>query len=415
MAKRESVSNFLAEGQNGRAMHKPMLALLSLGHLIADMYAGAVPALLPILVSVFGLSYGSVALVTAVQSATASIIQPLLGYISDRMPGKIVLPLAPLLAAAGVTLATQSPAFPLVLLLVSLGGIGVALFHPEGYKVASIYSGSRQSTGTSIFSVGGNLGVALGPVLVGILFALWGRPGLALLSIPGLLMALVLLRILPTIQTEAKAATMDVREALADMRPVAVPFAVLTSVVILRSLGWISLSTFVPLYAVAELKLSAAQGAQLLSYMLFSGAVGTLIGGYLADRTSKQALLFWSLVPVPVFIYLFLHSSGLWMVLALILIGAFMVSTFGVTVVMGQELLPNQRAVASGMMVGFAWGIGGIFAPVIGSFADAFGLRAALTLVMFFPIIPLVLTLVYLWLTRPESKYSKRLMARSDA
>ena len=170
----------------------PMLLTLSLGHVMADIYGGMLPAMLPIFVSTFGLSYFAVALVSASHSFSASAIQPVLGYVSDRFNGKLVLPLSPLVAALGVTVATQAPLYGLVLIAVAIGGLGIAAYHPEGYKAAGYYSGDRQSTGTSIFSVGGNLGVAAGPVVVAVLYAWQAQRGLILLVVPGVIMALVL-------------------------------------------------------------------------------------------------------------------------------------------------------------------------------------------------------------------------------
>ena len=396
-------------------MNMPMLLTLSLGHVMADIYGGMLPAMLPIFVSTFGLSYFAVALVSASHSFSASAIQPVLGYVSDRFNGKLVLPLSPLVAALGVTVATQAPLYGLVLIAVAIGGLGIAAYHPEGYKAAGYYSGDRQSTGTSIFSVGGNLGVAAGPVVVAVLYAWQAQRGLILLVVPGVIMALVLWRLLPRIETGAEIAPPDLKAALLDIRPVLTPFVLLLVIVILRSFFWVSLSTFIPLYAVAELGMTVPEAAAgLLPFLLFSGAIGTLVGGYVADRTSKEGLLLWSLAPVPLFVYVFLHTSGFWLPLMLVFIGAFTVSTFAVTVVMSHELLPKQRAMASGMMVGFAWGISGMGTPFVGLFADSYGLPAAFTVLMLSPVLPVALSILYLRLMRQGGKYRARMAVRSS-
>lgn len=395
-------------------MNKPMLLTLSVGHVIADIYGGMLPAMLPIFVSTFGLSYGAVALVSAAHSFSASAIQPVLGYVSDRISGKWVLPLAPLVAAVGIIVATQVPVYWVALVLIAIGGLGIAAYHPEGYKAAGHYSGDQKNTGTSIFSVGGNIGVAAGPVVVAVLFAWQAQRGLILMMLPGILMALVLWRLLPRIETGTEEAPPDFKAAWLDIRPVLTPFALLLVIVILRSFFWVSLGTFIPLYAVAELGMTVPEAAAgLLPFLLFSGAIGTLIGGYVADRTSKEGLLLWSLAPVPVFVYVFLQTTGFWLPAMLVLIGGFTVSTFAVTVVMSHELLPNQRAMASGMMVGFAWGISGMGTPFVGIFADNFGLPAAFNALMLMPIVPLALTLLYLRLMRRGGKYRARMTVRA--
>ncbi len=397
-----------------RPMNKPMLLTLSLGHIIADVYGGMLPALLPIYVNIFGLSYGAVALVAVAHSLSASAVQPVLGYFSDRINGKLVLPLAPLIAAVGVTVATQVPHYGLALIAVAIGGLGIAAYHPEGYKAAGYYSGDQQNTGTSIFSVGGNIGVAAGPVVVSVLYAWRAQEGLLLMVLPGIFMALVLFWLLPRIETGTEVAPPDFKAAMLDMRPVLAPLVLLLVIVILRSFFWVSLSSFIPLYAVAELGMTEPEAAGLLPYLLFSGAIGTLIGGYVADRTSKELLLLWSLVPVPFFVYGFLHLSGFWMPVMLVFIGGFTVSTFAVTVVMSHELLPKQRAIASGMMVGFAWGISGMGAPLVGTFADIFGLFAALNALMLMPLLPSALTYFYLRMMRQGGKYRDRMAVRSS-
>lgn len=396
-------------------MNKPMLLTLSLGHVIADIYGGMLPAMLPIFVSTFGLSYFAVALVSAAHSFSASAIQPVLGYVSDRISGKWVLPLAPLVAAVGVTVATQTPVYGLVLFAVAIGGLGIAAYHPEGYKAAGYYSGDQKNTGTSIFSVGGNIGVAAGPIVVAVLFAWQAQRGLILMVVPGILMALVLWWLLPRIETGTETAPPDFNAAWLDIRPVLTPFALLLVIVILRSFFWVSLGTFIPLYAVAELGMTVPEAAAgLLPFLLFSGAIGTLIGGYVADRTSKEGLLLWSLAPVPFFVFGFLQGSGLWLPVMLVLIGSFTVSTFAVTVVMSHELLPRQRAMASGMMVGFAWGISGMGTPLVGVFADSFGLPAAFNVLMLLPLVPLALTVFYVWLMRQGGKYRARMAVRTS-
>ena len=396
-------------------MNTPMLLTLSVGHVIADVYGGMLPAMLPIFVSTFGLSYFAVALVSAAHSFSASAIQPVLGYLSDRISGTWVLPLAPLVAAVGIIVATQAPVYWVALVLIAIGGLGIAAYHPEGYKAAGYYSGDRQSTGTSIFSVGGNIGVAAGPVVVAVLYAWQAQRGLMLMVIPGILMALVLWRLLPRIETGGETAPPDLKAAFLDIRPVLTPFVLLLVIVILRSFFWVSIGTFIPLYAVAELGMTVPEAAAgLLPFLLFSGAVGTLIGGYVADRTSKEGLLLWSLAPVPLFVYGFLQGSGLWLPFMLVLIGGFTVSTFAVTVVMSHELLPNQRAMASGMMVGFAWGISGMGTPLVGIFADGFGLPAAFNALMLLPLAPLALTGLYVWMMRRGGKYRARMAVRSS-
>lgn len=363
---------------------------LSAGHLFTDVNQGAVAALIPFLISERGLSLAAAGTLILAATVSSSIVQPLFGIFSDRSPLPILMPLGLLMAGTGIALTGVAPSYPLILLCVILSGIGVAAFHPEAARFANYVSGSRRARGMSFFSVGGNAGFALGPVLTTPLVLLFGLPGTLFLAIPAALMAAVLFVEIPRM--------MRFQPVVEDEEPVAAPehwgpFARMIGVVTIRSFVYFGLVTFVATYYAQELGSSAARGNTALAIMLFAGAIGTLTMGPLADRFGRRVVLGASMLMLPVLIFGFtLAGPTLGMVL-LALIGAATIGTFGVTVVMGQEYLPGRIGLAAGITMGLSIGLGGLGAPIFGLIADARGLPFMMLTIAALPVLGLLLTL----------------------
>lgn len=285
-----------------------------------------------------------------------------------------------------------APGYTLTFAAVVLSGIGVAAFHPEGSRFANYVSGARRSSGMSLFSVGGNIGFALGPALMTPLVLVFGLPGTLLLIVPTSLMGAVLARELPRLK-RFRADLVGGRVQRSESHDAWGPFALLGVVIALRSFVYFGFVTFIPLYYIHDLHASKGTGGAALTVMLFGGALGTLTGGRLADRFGRRAVLIGSMVLIPPLIVGFLISGP---VLAMVfggLAGAATIATFAVTIVMGQEYLPGRIGVASGVTIGLSIGLGGVGAPLLGLLADADGLRAVFEAVAAFPLIALVFVL----------------------
>jgi MFS transporter, FSR family, fosmidomycin resistance protein len=367
------------------------MATLSGGHLFTDIAQGSIPALLPFLISKDHLSYAAASALILAATISSSVIQPVFGHISDRHSLPWLMPLGPALGGLGVALAGLAPSYALTFAAVVLSGLGVAAFHPEGSRFANYVSGSRRASGMSLFSVGGNVGFALGPVLVTPLVLAFGLHGTVFVLIPTGAMALILIKELPRLRgfrTDVVAGKVQKEE-----RPAAWgPFAVLGTVIALRSFVYFGMVTFIPLYYVADLHVSKASGNTALAAMLLGGAVGTLVGGPLADRIGRRTVLVGSMLVLPPLIVGFLISGPVLAVVFAALAGAVTIATFAVTIVMGQEYLPGRIGVASGVTIGLSIGLGGAGAPLLGLFADAHGTRAVFELVAVFPLLALLLT-----------------------
>jgi MFS transporter, FSR family, fosmidomycin resistance protein len=375
-----------------------VMADLWLGHLATDLAQGALPAVLVFLKPTLHLSYTKAGAAVLVAAVTSSIAQPLFGRWADRHTTTWLVPVGIAASAVGIAVAPLVHDYPSLLLAVCLSGLGIGLFHPEAMKLARHASGRRSASGLTIFQTGGNLGIALGPLLAGLALSATGSGGGLFLLIPGGLITLLLLADFGAISHVRRTGhSRTVRAATADRVG---PFRVLLVTVALRSVAYYGLFTFVPLWEVARGH-SKGYGAAMLSLVLFGGAIGTLCSGPLADRYGDTLVLAGSLALTPGLLVVFVLGNGLVAVVAVTLAGALIVSGFGLTTFMGQEYLPSRIATASGMTVGLTMGLGGIAAVLLGVVADSLNLRVALLMTA---AAPAVGALVALWLPRQPAR-----------
>lgn len=351
------------------------MSALSGGHLAVDFASGSVPALIPFMTDRFHLGYALAAMLLLTATASSSLVQPLFGLWSDRRGALWLIPAGTMLAAIGVGGAAVSPAYPVVLLLVLAGGLGVAAFHPEGSKFAAYASGRKRASGMSYFNTGGNAGYALGAFVTGQLVVWLGLVGGLVAMVPVFIASLALVRVVPHL---AKLAPEQGGTAMGRGDDRRRAMALLGIVISLRSVAWFTLLAFVPLWVVS-LGHSKADGNRLLFLMLLSGAAGTLMLGPVADRIGLRVTLVITQALLTPLILAFVYLGGVLGVVALMLVGVCVVGTFGVTMVLSQLYLPRHVGMASGLSVGLAMGIGGIAAVAAGAIADAVGLKTALT------------------------------------
>jgi FSR family fosmidomycin resistance protein-like MFS transporter len=269
-----------------------------------------------------------------------------------------------------------SPLYPVVVVLVLAGGIGVAAFHPEGAKFAALASGRKRASGMSYFNIGGNTGYAFGAFATGQLVVWLGLAGALLAMIPVAAVSLVLVRLQPLLSGLRPVAGSETVGVGEDRRGA---MASLSAVIALRSVAWFTLLAFVPLWSVS-LGHSKAAGNRLLFLMLLAGALGTLLLGPVADRVGLRRTLVVTQAAVGPLVIAFVYVGGVPGTVALMLVGICVVGTFGVTMVLSQLYLPRHIGMASGLSVGLAMGVGGIAAVVLGAVADVVDLKLALTI-----------------------------------
>lgn len=382
------MSTIAEQGVDRRAM-----AGLSAGHLVTDVNQGAVAALLPFLVEGRGLSLAAAGALITASTVGSSVIQPFFGIFSDRKPLPVLMPIGVLLAGLGLALVGVAPSYLLMFLCVILSSIGVAAFHPEAARYANYVSGSRRARGMSFFSVGGNAGFALGPAITTPLVLAFGLTGTLFLILPVAVIGTILLLELPRLRTFQPDVSPK-RGAGNESAPEAWgPFVRMVMVVTVRSFVYFGMVSFVASYYKQVLDTSAAFGNAALTVMLASGAVGTLVMGPLADRFGRKTVLAISMLLLGPLVFVFTYAGALPGMVMLACIGAAIIGTFGVTVVMGQEYLPGRVGLAAGITMGLSIGLGGLGAPVFGLVADSYGLSATMLVLAALPPVGLLLSL----------------------
>lgn len=373
--------------------HTKLIALLALGHFVIDVNQGSLPALLPFLKQHHALSYAQAAMILLAANLTSSIIQPLFGYLSDQIARRWILPASVFVSGAGIALLGLAPGYAGVLALVVIMGLGVAAWHPEGYKTATGVAGDRKATALSWFSLGGNVGIALGPPLITLLIAELGPEGTLGMLLPAVLVGMLLIAVLPLISREAAPARAPASSGLRrEGATMPRAMALLILVVSIRAWASFGFTTFVPFYYVDTLKADPRLVGVLLFVFLGSGALGTVVAGPIADRVGPRAFMKWVLLAAAPFGVLFLLSSGPIAFVMLALYGGVLTSSFSVSIVLGQSYLPRHAGMASGLIVGFAIGLGGAGVTALGWVADRWGVPVALWISAMMPLVAFVPT-----------------------
>ena len=366
----------------------PLIGLLALGHLIVDVNQGALSAVLPFVKTAHGLSYAQVGTLVLMANVTSSIVQPAFGYVADRAAQRWILPASLLLSGAGIALTGLAVGYETLLASIILMGLGVAAYHPEGYRTATGVAGGRKATALSWFSLGGNVGFAVGPLIVTLLITTFGLGGTLGLMVPSVVVGLCLVGGLPAMsRAAARERAVDATGHGANM-PRAM--ALLIGIAALRSWSTLGFVTFVPFYYVDYLQADPRIVGALLFLFLGAGAVGTVIAGPLADRWGALAYVRWIFLAVVPLGVLFLLVDGALRFVVLAVFGAVLTSSFSVSIVLAQAYLPSRPGMASGLMVGFAMGTGGLAATALGGVADRWGVPAALWISALIPIVAFV-------------------------
>ena len=365
---------------------------MSAAHVVDDLYQGVVPALLPFFVLERHYTYAAVAGLTLAATALSSVAQPFFGWWTDRGSRRWMIPAGILTAGIGVGLAGLWSSYLLTWAVFALSGLGIAAFHPEAARAARQAAGNSNRA-MSVFALGGNAGFALGSLVATLVLLVGGLRATWLLMLPAVLMALVLLSRLNTV--------LDGR--IGHRRTHTMPsgnddwpaFLRLTAVVVVRSILFFGLSSFLSLYFIRQLGASPGEGGVALTVFLVAGACGTFLGGWIADRSGPLvSIRIGFALAVPGLLGLVLASNQLMALIFVVVtaIGTFM--PFSVFVVLGQDYLPNRIGTASGVTVGLAVSIGGLFSPIFGWLADSTSLRFTLCAFIVLPILALLLSLL---------------------
>ncbi|MBC2581968.1 MFS transporter [Clostridium sp. DJ247] len=377
-------------------MNNRYIGLLTSSHLITDIYQGALPAMLPFLISDRHLSYSAAAFLIFAANISSSIVQPIFGFYSDKISAPWMLPLGVLLAGLGIGAAGVTSNYWLMFIAVTLSGVGIASFHPEGARLANSFAGKNKATGVSTFAAGGNIGFALGPIITTAILVIFGLKGTMFLVIPAAIMAAILLSQLSNFSKGLKASN----EVTVNLKSEAVedewnPFFRLTATLVCRAIVFFGLNTFLPLYWIHVLNQSKQAGSAALSILIFVGAMGTLVAGRVSDRIGHRKVIlagFAALIPL-MFIFINVQNVKIATIM-LIPMGLALYAPYSPMVVLGQKYLPKHMGLASGVTLGLAVTMGGVVAPLLGWISDHYGIHAAISCLTVLPIIAVLLALV---------------------
>ena len=374
-----------------------ILAAISSAHMVNDMMQSLILAMYPILKGQFSLSFAQIGLITLTYQLTASLLQPLIGMVTDRRPQPYSLPIGMLSTLIGLILLALAPTFGILLLAAAFIGIGSAIFHPESSRIARLASGGQHGYAQSLFQVGGNMGTAIGPLLAAAVIVPFGQRSVAWFGVIVLLGIGLLLRVSAWYAAHHKASAGSSKVAVESpysRKVVAGAIAVLLVLIFSKYFYLAGLSSFYTFYLMAHFGLTV-QSAQLhLFYFLFASAVGTLLGGPMGDRMGRKPVIWVSILGVAPFALLLPHANLFWTTALTIVIGLVLSSAFSAILVYAQELMPGKVGMVSGLFFGFAFGMGGLGAAVLGVFADRTSITHVYQTIAYLPLLGLVAALL---------------------
>jgi MFS transporter, FSR family, fosmidomycin resistance protein len=361
------------------------LLLLIFSHFSVDLFGSFLAPLQPFLIERHHLTLTKAGLLVSLYSISASLLQPIYGYWSDRLGRRFFVMLAPLVASVFMTMLPFASNYGMLMFFLFLGGIGVAAFHPQASSLSHAVSGSRKGIGMSLFISGGNIGTAIGPLYLIFFIQQFGLDSIYLAAIPGIVLTLGLLFYCPEMAKQKS--TLILSEMIGQFREFVRPLGALYSIVVLRTLVQLSFITFVPVL-LSQMELSAIYIGGAVTCLTGFGALGGLAGGFLYDRIGGRNLFLLSSALSPLFLFLAVtvHSPAA-ILLNAGLAGFFVMMTIPVSVLMGQSIVPHAISTVSSLMMGFGWGVGGMLVPLAGRLADLTSIQETLRMLAFVPIL----------------------------
>jgi len=367
---------------NMESPNKGKIVSLSLAHLLNDWYMNYIQTLLPFLVAA-GLGMSKGAFLISAFTVTSSLLQPVFGYLVDQKNQRWMVYVGTIWMAVLISLVGLFKNYSLLVVVAALSGLGTAAFHPQASAMVTSVSGTKKGFFQACFTAAGNVGWALTPLMVVPFVQTYGLEMTPIFILPGVLVAILLWFSAPRISSKVKVVPPPLMPIL---RSNWVELTKLTIVVAFRSLAYLGLIAFLPLYLQAT-NISLLVGSRLLFVMLFFGAIGGIVGGYLSDRIGRKAVIVGSLLLSTPMFYCFLHTSGVLSYVLLALAGAALLASFSVTVVVAQEIISKNAAMASGLMLGFGIGIGGLGVGLVGILAEHYGVSFAINLLIWLPLL----------------------------
>jgi FSR family fosmidomycin resistance protein-like MFS transporter len=389
-------SNSISATQLAKATVFPILLSISFSHLLNDSIQSLIPSIYPLVKKSFSLSFAQIGLITFTFQLAASLLQPFVGFYTDKNPKPFSLAIGMSFTLMGLIFLSFANSFPATLVSVGLIGIGSSIFHPEASKVAYMASGGKRGLAQSIFQVGGNAGSALGPLLAAAVIVPYGRQHILYFG----LLALVAIVVLITIGKWYKNNTHLIKPKIVNLnienipvfskKKIAFSVAILLFLIFSKYFYLASMTSYYTFYLINKFGVSVQNSQIHLFIFLAAVAAGTFIGGPLGDRFGRKYVIWFSILGVAPFTLLLPHVNLFWTSILSVVIGFVLSSAFSAILVYAQELMPGKIGTVSGLFFGFAFGMGGIGSAVLGILADHTSIIYVYKLCAFLPLIGLI-------------------------
>ena len=373
-----------------------ILLMVSMGHLLNDMFQAVIPAIYPMIKETLGLSFTQIGVITLTNQVTSSLLQPMVGYFSDKHPRPYGLVVGMCFTLTGLLLLSFASSFPLVLLSVAFVGVGSSVLHPESSKIARLASGGAKGMAQSIFQIGGNVGRAFGPIAVALIVVPHGQGSIRWFALLAVIAIWVLAKIgswyKRQIELYGRSQSKYDIENVSHLskRQITVALLVLLVLMFSKDFYTANIQSYLTFYMIDKFGLSVTSSQYVLFFFLVSTAIGLLIGGELGDRYGRKYVIWVSILGSSPFALLLPHCNLTWTIVLVVLVGMVMSSAMSAILVYGTELLPGNVGMISGAFFGLSFGLGGIGSALFGWLADITNIQYVFRLTAFLPLLGIV-------------------------
>ena len=383
-----------AKGHQGTVA--AVLLMVSLGHLLNDMFQSVIPAIYPMLKEALGLSFLQIGAITLTNQLTSSLLQPLVGYFSDRHPRPYALAFGMCFTLSGLLLLSVAESFVLVLLSVAFVGVGSSVLHPESSKVARMASGGQKGMAQSVFQVGGNIGRSFGPIIVALLVVPHGQHAISWLSLLAVVAIALLVRVGSWYKRQIEQygrmkSKFDIENTThLSRREITGAILVLLVLMFSKDFYMANIQSYLTFFLIDKFGLSIGASQLCLFAFLFASAIGLLVGGAIGDRYGRKYVIWGSILGAAPFALALPYCNLTWTIVLVVVIGIVISSAMSAILVYGTELLPGNVGMISGAFFGLSFGLGGIGSALFGWLADAEGIQRVFQLTAFLPLLGIV-------------------------
>lgn len=373
--------------------HLAVLAVLGLSHMLNDLMQSLIPAAYPILKEAYALDFVQIGMITLTFQIAGAMLQPVIGMVTDKYPAPYSPVVGMMFTFSGLLSLAFAPSYAMILVSVTLIGIGSSIFHPEATRMARYAAGGRQGLAQGIFQVGGQAGGSLGPVFAALIIVPWGQPSLAWFAVIALVAMMLLLWIgRQQRRISAEFAQMRASSSTGVEAPrhapvtIGIGLFVLTFLMFTKNAYGESFRSFYTFYLIERFDLSIPSAQMMLFIFLLAAAVGVLVGGIIGDRIGRYRIIWISVLgPLPLTLIL-PYADLFWTGVLTIMINLIMASAFASILIYAMDLLPNRIGLIGGLFYGLNFGLGGVAAAFLGVLADSYGVEAVYQFCAFLPL-----------------------------